>query len=427
MIALLWALAAHGNGQTTHLWISDHALSHLPAGELRDLLTRPDLRVMLDNGTMFPDGGYGVGDGYGELAHWEPIQTPYLAWIRDTYAAPWTDEAAAHIAFVMGLGSHGMADQVFDALYMARAKVYDDGSDWASLSMDEATDVVYAARVGAWDPPADWVPHAPLVDLFRDEGGHAVSADTLDSGQTALRIAIAYVAAAASQPEYVTDYEAQFPWATAHLEDDIPGAPLCEGAVIARYWQTLWARLHDRPLADPVLATWPTDGGFGHVRWAGDIEATVSVALARGLDAGALGPDAFSLTRDDGTAVPFEVRLFYGHASHVVHLEPTEDLAPDADYTLAVLPGLQTFDGEVLGGSATVGFSTRPPPAGGVSEEPGGCGCAAMGAPSALWPAGLLVLGLARTRRRAAIHRPPPPGGSRAHCCPDPARDRGRL
>ena len=44
-------------------------------------LTQPELRKMLDNGTMFPDGGYPLGDPYAEIAHWEPFQGAYLDWI----------------------------------------------------------------------------------------------------------------------------------------------------------------------------------------------------------------------------------------------------------------------------------------------------------------------------------------------------------
>ena len=78
---LLALLALHApalaNGQTSHLWITDAALERLPEGELKELLTREDLRPWLRNGTMFPDGGYAVDDGYGEIAHWEPFQSLY--------------------------------------------------------------------------------------------------------------------------------------------------------------------------------------------------------------------------------------------------------------------------------------------------------------------------------------------------------------
>ena len=108
---------ALGNGQSTHAWISQQAVSALAPGELRALMSDPELELYWRNGTMFPDGGYPIGDDYGEIAHWEPFQRAYMAWIQQQFQPPWTDEAQRHIAFWLGLASHGMADQTFDAMY----------------------------------------------------------------------------------------------------------------------------------------------------------------------------------------------------------------------------------------------------------------------------------------------------------------------
>ena len=40
LLLLALGAPAWANGQTTHSWISVHALAHLPPGELRDLLSR---------------------------------------------------------------------------------------------------------------------------------------------------------------------------------------------------------------------------------------------------------------------------------------------------------------------------------------------------------------------------------------------------
>ena len=87
ILALLPA-TAWANGQTTHVWITLEAI-HLDEGPVLDLLARTEMRDPLVNGAMFPDGGYAVGDDYGELAHWEPFQQAYLGWIRDTYDPPY--------------------------------------------------------------------------------------------------------------------------------------------------------------------------------------------------------------------------------------------------------------------------------------------------------------------------------------------------
>ena len=121
---------------------------------------------------MFPDGGYAVGDNYGEIAHWESFQAAYLKWIRDTYSPPWTTEAKEHIAFLMGLGSHGVADQSYDAMYFRRAYVYDADGAWTE-SFDTATDVTFVAETMVQDMVDVWVPYA-LLSIFGNRG-HEVS------------------------------------------------------------------------------------------------------------------------------------------------------------------------------------------------------------------------------------------------------------
>ena len=116
VLCLIWSAVALASGQFTHVWMTRHALDHLPEGELKELLTSPEVTEVLINGTMFPDGGYAVNDDYGEIAHWEPIQNSYRDWIAEEYQTPYTKEAQQHIAFMMGMAAHGMADQVFDAL-----------------------------------------------------------------------------------------------------------------------------------------------------------------------------------------------------------------------------------------------------------------------------------------------------------------------
>ena len=146
---LLLLSLAHANGLTSHVTISEWAAGQLPAGELADILGDPNLWPYLQNGTQFPDGGYPLGEAYSETAHWEPFQDRYLAWIADTYAGDFTStEARQHVAFLFGMQSHGMGDQVFDSLYMQRAYQFDAESDWGATSMDEATDVALSAATG---------------------------------------------------------------------------------------------------------------------------------------------------------------------------------------------------------------------------------------------------------------------------------------
>ena len=190
---LLLLSLAHANGLTSHVTISEWAAGQLPAGELADILGDPNLWPYLQNGTQFPDGGYPLGEAYSETAHWEPFQDRYLAWIADTYAGDFTStEARQHVAFLFGMQSHGMGDQVFDSLYMQRAYQFDAESDWGATSMDEATDVALSAATGGQQTLDPWVPTDILVPLMADAGVE-VSASTLESGQLLTAIAITYV------------------------------------------------------------------------------------------------------------------------------------------------------------------------------------------------------------------------------------------
>ena len=245
MILWIWSETALANGQSTHLWITEHALTHLPEGELKGLLTRADLRPMLDNGTMFPDGGYAIFDDYGEIAHWEDFQDDYLEWIIANEPPPFRDEEAQHVFSSWGSGSHGMADQVFDSLFMERSKLYDEAGSELLDSLDTASDVLFVAATQPRDVPEFWTPSGLFVDLYAQQD-HEVSTATMESGQTRLAAALVWVALMSELDERVAEYEVQYPWSAAHLFDPMtPGSPPCEGAIIAEYWQTLWERLHE--------------------------------------------------------------------------------------------------------------------------------------------------------------------------------------
>jgi len=144
------AASARANGNDSHLWITKTARSQLPDGTLKRLLSDPAHERALWNGSIFPDGGYVVGNDYGEMAHWEPFVEAYVQWIRARWLPPYDGEAARHIAFLMGVASHVLADQTYDSMFMAKARGYDAAmwSDERLLDFDSNTDVMLAAETG---------------------------------------------------------------------------------------------------------------------------------------------------------------------------------------------------------------------------------------------------------------------------------------
>ncbi|MFH1468028.1 MAG: zinc dependent phospholipase C family protein [Pseudomonadota bacterium] len=376
MLALLCAGVALANGDLSHLWITARAVDRLPAGELRDLVADPAYADMLENGSIFPDGGYAVNDGYGEAAHWEPFQRRYAAWIRATHGPPpYTGEAAEHAAFLLGMASHGMADQVFDALYMERARYEDAASDWENDSMDEATDAAFAASVGPQDYGALWVPEELMAQLMA-EAGHEVEADTIHLGQVLVRVAAQWAWNAGSQPEVLADYQRRFPWATGHqLDVTVRGTPLDEADAVARYWQVLWRALED-PAEDvgEVLWAWPGEGAVIPATAADNPQSRLAVVFSRGLLDPELEETDIAVTDEGGQPISVEPRLFYGDDSHVLLLAPTDGWPPPQVCTLR-LPGALPFsDPATLPDEApfTRSFRSGPlPPESGCAARPG--------------------------------------------------------
>lgn len=397
---------ALANGQHSHLWITQHALTHLEEGPLKDLLSSSEHLNKLKNGSMFPDGGYAVNDPYGESAHWEPIQQAYLDWILDHYGVVDTGEGAEHAAFLLGMASHGMGDQVYDSLFLEVAKQYDVETDWSIYSVDEATDVGLASKVVPLDPPPQWVPTDALTEVFASVQQHEVSGETLLEGQTLLALAVLFVANMGQNPESVALYNERFPWATTHqLDPNTPGTPPCEGAVIALYWETLWAELNGERWED-VLTSVPPSGASGLPTEASRSESRVAVVFARGLSASSVTPDAFEITTETGQALPFDTWLYYGEHSNVVLLIPEQDWPKDTLLDVRVREGLRTWEGHVLEGGdvfsiRTEGADIDPEPALTKEGQSKACGCTLSSPPFVVWPWLCVALFYRRGARRS--------------------------
>lgn len=397
LAALLLPASARACGQTTHVWVSLEALESLPTGELRELLTDPANRDALVNGTMFPDGGYAVSDDYGEMAHWEPFQQAFLAWIRDEYGPSFSSpEARLHVAFLLGMASHGMSDEVFDSLFYERSRAHDPGHDEEVTSLDTASDVTFAAEVGGIEPPELWAPFSALTAVYNESFAYPVAEDTLRQGQGLLYTALAFVDWARTSEERLQTFTAEFPWAAARMSDpSVPGSPPRQTALVAAYWSDLWRRLHaDLVFDEPVLAVEPRDGAWGHPEDSSRVEARLHLTFGRGVQAGSLG--SIRVEGPDGE-VPLDVGHFYGDLSHTVLLRPQADWAPRTEYRITVDAGLTSFDGVATTEPFTSSFHTGPRPEEPVQDGPGAT-CSMLDVPHSRWLT-IPLLGLAIRRR----------------------------
>ena len=358
-LASVWQPAvAHANGNHAHSFISLHALEHLPDGPLRDFLSDPALQKALLNGTVFPDGGYAIGNGYGETAHWEPYQRELLAYVKARHPQLENDPAAREkLAFLFGMFSHGMADQTYDALFMDAAKVHDQKGwkDELLTSFDTATDVFWCHNHGPSPVPELWLPIDDIVAVYSARG-EPVDAEIVQNGQLLLNtVVLNYPKATAQDEAKVSELKAMYPWGFEHLTDPHrPGSPLCEGKIVAAYWQSIWAELHGAPPELRILASVPTAGASHPFVTKDDPEAKIAVIVSRGLSAKDLPADALVARTADGQQLPTKQNLFYGNASHVLRLLPQSDWPRDQAVTLHLKAGVVSYDGVALAAEETL-------------------------------------------------------------------------
>ncbi len=365
--AVLGAGHARANGNYTHLWVAMDAVSHLEDAELAKLLSDPGLFEVMRNGSNFPDGGYAMDDNYGEIGHWEPFQTLYLEWIRDTYGPPWSDEAKVHIAFLMGMAAHGLTDQLFDGMYLERHYVFDENSasgEWGNI--DGVTDVCFAARMGPMELPEAWVPADVMADLFA-ESGHPVAPATIETGQSLVGVAVMYTNDKRTEKATLESFMTLYPWACGHVDDpSVPGSPISLGVPVARYMEVLWARLNGAEgFGQPLLGTWFSTGEpFNQPRDSGSPDSWVSFAMPRGLDKSTVTYTSIAVAGPDGGTHLVTLQLYYGNASHLVNIRPTQDWVADTDYTVTISAPLASWNGIELEGTREFQFATGPEPGG---------------------------------------------------------------
>ncbi|GEM_PF-768036 len=354
------------NGNYSHLWAAMDALEKLEPGDLREMLTRPELRKMIQNGANFADSGYGVQHPYGEIGHWEPYHMAYLNWIRANYAPPWSDEAAEHIAFLMGIVAHGMSDQLYDGMFLERHEFYDQtGLPEPMIGLDGATDACFAAIKGPVTVPQVWVPKDVMAPLFMETDGLEVDPSLFEKGLKLIQIAIMAANDAVNNPDKVAEYMAVYPYACGQQANEtIPGTIPTHGAAIARFWGVIWMRLHGEDISnlEPIHYFYTTLLPLGQERDSSNPDSWVSFVMPFGLTPSTVNGESVKVYDEDGNDHPVQLHVYYGKHSHLVNIMPLEDWAEDMDYTVEVGGGIASWDGLERTAKHTFTFSTKPAP-----------------------------------------------------------------
>jgi hypothetical protein len=157
-----------------------------------------------------------------------------------------------------------------------------------------------------------------------------------------------------------------------------------------------------------VIATYPRDGSTGHPTDYSLVESQVVIVFGSGIFEAEL-PGHFTITDSTGKSYELDIGTQWGaDEANLVKLRPMEDWAQDETFTVTVLPGLVTNDGQEIdglsftfstGGDADDDPTSDPTPHVGepdVGEAPGGC-CSASGGGGGAAALALLVALALRT------------------------------
>jgi uncharacterized protein (TIGR03382 family) len=346
---LLGATSAQAHGIGGHVHVTGWAIEHLTASPLAAFLAEPATKNAALIGAGFPDSGYAVGDGYGEMAHWEPFVEAHIQWVRTHYGPDYdTPEARQQVGFLMGGAAHGLQDELFDSVFLYQISEHDGGSQDEA---DPGTDGFLAVDGHLRFRPDLWVPADDLVQLFEAQG-HGVEAGTIRRGMSLVRAYILGLPVIGVQLD--ADYRPLIPWTAEHyLDPTIPGSLAAEVPATAAYMEALWARLHGEfPVAGLATHAWPHQRRL-RSRQPDTVDGWITVIFGAGALVGSLTGDTVQLLDPAGEPVPIRVaHTRWGgsptDSTRLVRIQPRAALSPDTTYTVRLAPGIELISGEVL-------------------------------------------------------------------------------
>ena len=470
---------SHACGNQMHAWITMRALDYVDSPGLKAFLDSGlagaqgrEFEAHLRNGTMFPDAGYAYRitndtyamscpseEGYeeremvmkfGEIAHWEPFQQGYLEQFTQTYLLPGdSPESELEFAFLLGMASHGIADQVYDAVLMKGSKHHDKTTGWGPCEwgepwpyefsrpvyapFDSASDIIWTAQEGDQDVPAVSFPGDALVATF--EAGYEefkarglsdcefshfteTSHQSLPANQDGSELGIQSeelfwnginlvgfgMELVKGWAEDETDLEQAklfYPWAKERFE--IPGSyggPDSIARITARLWETVWAEASGDTTwqSNLIIGSFPGDNGFAHPISAASPTSNVSLVFARQLSDNQNFEEMIRWTDSDGNTVEFSAEHFY--RANVLNLRPVADLALDTRYQIEFLADITLKNGLVAPAGTSIGFSTGEAPPEPEIPAASSSGCASTTGGHVVWLLGMLLWFLRSGYRR---------------------------
>lgn len=352
-LSLTTPRSASAHGLWGHIHVTGWAAENLPPGDLRDfLLDDPAVFNALIYGAAYTDSGYFVKFGpyqdqaraYGEHAHWEEFIQDFVEHIVDTYPPPWDNvEERKAIAFMMGVASHGIQDEIFDSLFLYQVQENDNGNQ---ENADPASDGFLVRDGNARFIPQRFLPMDDLLEVYQSLEAD-ITEDVILAGVGAME---GYVNDGLGLlfAETFADTD-ELPWTEAHyLDPAVPGSLRAEILPTAGYLQTLWKRVHGEMTEEDVIVfQYPEAPRRLRSGDSDSVDSWITFVTGIGVDS---QTGSGTIEDAEGTEVPtnFTFTRWGSRYSRIIRFQPQDDLDP-GEYVTAILnPGMGLIDGSTL-------------------------------------------------------------------------------
>jgi hypothetical protein len=369
---LLPTSQAHAHGIWGHIHVTGWAIENLPPGELRDFFDDPAVFNAAVFGAAFCDSGYWPQSGdiqeparnYGEHSHWEPFVEDFVQWIAVNDPPPWESlESRQRVAFLMGVASHGMQDEIFDSIFLNHIAEQEGGTQ---DNADPATDGFLVSDGHIRFIPTPWIPMETVLELYEVLEDERITEEVVQGAvdimvtlyvNDALGLGIAEGQGDANRDD--------LQWTAAHYMDTaIPGSLRSEIIPTMRYIESLWLRLHGEwTPEDLVIHSFPEQPRrlMGHL--AASPASWVTLVAGRGVRAGTA---TVNWLDDASATVDFALNgtRWGGNTAwgRLIQLRPNADLRPGGNYTLELAPGTEVIGTEPSSAAWSLAFQVECDP-----------------------------------------------------------------
>ncbi len=345
--------AANAHGINGHVWVTNQAVEYLTDCELINFFSEKEVHNAVQIASAFPDSGYAAKHRYGETAHWEPFTETYIQYLRakgDDFLS--TSEGKKQMAFLMGLSSHGMEDEIFDSIFLLKAAEADTYKGDTQEILDPATDFMLVSDGHTKLCPDVYFPGSDLVSVLTSPAiGVPVAQENIERGMFIVKTLV--INLTKTKIRLDTYYRDKLPWARDHyFNADTPGSIAFEPFVVTHYLRALWNRLHGKFLEEDILIySVPAPGqrllSVNHK----SVDSWITLFFGYGILDDTINSENVKLLDSKGKNIPADIKPnrwggSKGSYSRLLQVRPKEDLQPDSEYTVTLSRNMKLITGE---------------------------------------------------------------------------------